>query len=244
MTSFGVHVDLQAAAAVAHAERQPGQGAGQARLEGQRAAVVAHPAEAGDRGDPRAGERCDVQAVAGVLHQVAEVHPGGLAEVVVGELDVPDLRRDDRLGARAQRAVAHRDRLVVGEVARLLLVAEAVAAQVEREHEVGLLDHLRAVELVVRDVQQQRELQALEVQQRVVGEALRLRVDLQPLVVRDVHRVGRVAPRGDLLVVDAELMRALAEMRRRAPRRCAGSARPSGSCRRCRRRARSTRPGR
>ena len=104
-----------------------------------------------------------MQPVAGVLHQVAEVHPGGLAEVVVGELDVADLGRDDGLRARRQRAVADRDRLVVGEVARLLLGGEAVAAHVEREHEVGLLDHLRAVEPEVRDVQQQRELQAFEV---------------------------------------------------------------------------------
>ena len=86
----------------------------------------------------------------------SQVHQRGLAEVVVGELEVADLGGDDRLRARRQRRVAHGERLVVGEVARLLLGGERVAAQVHRQHEVGLLDHLLAVEVEVREVQQQR----------------------------------------------------------------------------------------
>ena len=96
----------------------------------------------------------------------------GLAEVVVGELEVPDLGGDHRLRAGRQRRVAHRERLVVGEVARLLLVGERVAAAVQREHEVGLLDDLLAVELEVREVQQQRVLVgrgALEVPELVAA---------------------------------------------------------------------------
>ena len=123
--------------------------------------MVAHAAEAGDGRDPGAGERRDVQAVAGVVLEVVEVHQRRLAEVVVGELEVADLGRDHRLRARRERRVAHGQRLVVGEVARLLLVGEGVAAQVQREHEVGLLDDLLAVEVEVREVQQQRVLVGL-----------------------------------------------------------------------------------
>ena len=61
------------------------------------------PAEPGHRGDPRPGQRGDVQAVAGVVLEVVEVDQRRLAEVVVGELEVADLGGDDRLGAGRQR---------------------------------------------------------------------------------------------------------------------------------------------
>ena len=120
--------------------------------------MVAHAAEAGDRGDPGAGERGDVQAVHGVVLQVVQVHQRGLAEVVVRELEVPDLGGDHRLRAGRQRRVSDGQRLVVGEVAGLLLVGEGVAARMEREHEVGLLDDLLAVQIEVGIVEQQRVL--------------------------------------------------------------------------------------
>ena len=70
--------------------------------------------------------------------------------------------------------------LVVVEVARLLLVGEGVAAQVHRQHEVGLLDDLLAVQVEVREVQQQRVLRRRGVASKshgcVLGEALGLRV--------------------------------------------------------------------
>ena len=72
-----------------------------------------------------------------------------------------ELGGDHRLRARRQRGVAHGEPLVVGEVARLLLVAEGVAAQVQREHQIGLLDDLLAVEVEVGEVQQQRILLGL-----------------------------------------------------------------------------------
>ena len=130
----------------------------QAGREGQGAVVVAHAAEAGDGDDPGARQRGDVQPVAGVVLEVLEIDQGGFGEVVVGQLEVPDLGRDDRLGAGRQRGVAHGQRLVVGEVAGLLLGAEGVSAQVQGEHEVGLLDHLLAIEVEVGEVQQQRVL--------------------------------------------------------------------------------------
>jgi hypothetical protein len=59
--------------------------------------VVAHAAETGDGGEPRPGHRRDVHAVAGVVLEVQEVHEGRLAPVVVGEVHVTGLGRDDRL---------------------------------------------------------------------------------------------------------------------------------------------------
>ena len=130
--------------------------------------------------DPGAGERGDVEAVAGVVLEVVEVDQGGFAEVVVGQLEVADLGRDHRLGAGRERGIADRQRLVVGEVAGLLLVAEGVAAQVQREHEVGLLDDLLAVEVEVGEVQEQRVLLGSgvrEVPGLVLGEGLGLRMN-------------------------------------------------------------------
>ena len=125
---------------------------GELRGEAEPAAVVAHPAEPGDRGDPGSGHRGDVQAVARVVLEVADVHQGCLAEVVVGQLEVAGLGSDDRLDAGRERRVAYGQLLVVGEVAGLLLGGERVAAGVEREHEIGLLDDLLAVEVEVGEV--------------------------------------------------------------------------------------------
>ena len=88
--------------------------------------------------------------------RIADVGERGLHDVLVRQVRQPHLRGDDRLAARRQRRVADGDLLVVGEVAQLLLVGERVAAQEQREHEVGLLDHLLAVELQVRVVRVQR----------------------------------------------------------------------------------------
>ena len=53
-----------------------------------------------------------MQAVAGVVLQVVEVHQRGLAPVVVGQVQVPGLGRDDALHARRQRGVADGQPLV------------------------------------------------------------------------------------------------------------------------------------
>ena len=90
-----------------------------------------------------------------------------------------DLGRQHRLRARRQRRVAHRDALVVGEVARLLLGGERVAAELHREHEVRLLDDLLPVEVEVGKVKHQRVLvrpRRGEVPHLVRREALRLLV--------------------------------------------------------------------
>ena len=59
--------------------------------------MVAHTAEAGHRGNPSAGQRGQVNTVAGVVIEVAEVQEGGFAEVAVRQLEVADLGCDHRL---------------------------------------------------------------------------------------------------------------------------------------------------
>src|SRR6478752_2777641 len=122
------HLDLEAPAADEDAKDEPLEACRQAWCEGEHPAAVAHAPEAGDDRDPGTGKRCDVHAVAGVLLQVVQIHQRGLAEVVVGELEVTDLGGDDGLGAGGERRVAHGQPFVVGEVARLLLGCERVAA--------------------------------------------------------------------------------------------------------------------
>ena len=167
-----------------------------------------HAAEPADEGGPGAGQGRDVEAVPGVVLAVLEVHEGGLGEVVVGELEVADLGRHDGLGAGGQGRVPDGERLVVVEVAELLLGGEGVASQLHGEHDVGLLDDLLAVQLEVGVVQQQRVVVGrgdVEVPAGVVGEAVVLRVDAEALVVGDVHVRRGVAPGGGLLGADVEL---------------------------------------
>ncbi len=164
--------------------------------------MVAHPTEAGDRPEPRTGQARDVQAVADVAVEVVQVRERGLRPVVVGEVEVPYLGGDHRLRGGRQRGVPHRPRLVVGEVAGLLLGRERVAAHVHGQHQVGLLDDLRPVELEVRVVEQQGvrlRRGAVEVPLGVGGEVLRLLVDAEHLVVGQHDRVGRPTPQLDLV---------------------------------------------
>ncbi len=77
------------------------------------------------------------------------------------------------------------------------------------QHQVGLLDHLLAVEVEVRVVQQQRVALlggVVEVPDRVLGEPLVLRVHPETPVVRHHHRLGRVPPAGRLFGADPELL--------------------------------------
>src|SRR5439155_27039600 len=154
----------------------------EAGSERELAVVVAHAAEPGDGGDPGAGQGGDVNAVARVVLEVMEIHERGLSEVVVGELEVPDLRCDYRLRAGRERGVADGQGLVVGEISGLFLIGEGVATPVQREHEVGLLENLLAVEVEVGEVQEQWVLIRPgigEVPDLVVREALGLRVDAE-----------------------------------------------------------------
>ena len=174
--------------------------------------MIAHAAETGHRDDPGARQRGDVESIARVVLEIVEIDEAGLAEIVVGELEVPDLRRDDRLGAGRERGVADSQRLVVGKVAGLAFLAECVAAQVQGQDEVGLLDHLLAVQVEVGKVQEQRVLLGRgvhEVPGLVSGKRFGLGMDAQCFVVGDEYGVGGVAPGGRLLQVDVELRGAI-----------------------------------
>ena len=121
-------------------------------------AVVAEAAEAVDQRAPHAAGRRDVDAVGGVVVPVGEVDEQGVDEVAQGEVAVADLGGDDRLHDGRQRRVAGGDRVVVLEVGALLLGGEQLALQEQRQHDVGLLEHLEPVDDQRVVVQQQRPL--------------------------------------------------------------------------------------
>ena len=83
-----------------------------------------------------------------------------------------------------------------------------MADEVGGEHDVGLLDHLVAVELERVEVQQQRVLlarRALEVPALALEEALVLEHDPERLVARHVHALGGAAPALDLVGGERQL---------------------------------------
>src|SRR5215216_1286207 len=125
-----VYLYPDTAAAKAETEGQAGQLLWELGSEAERAAVIAHAAKPGHRGDPGAGQRGQVNAVAGVVMEVTQIQESGFAQVVVGQLEVPDFGGDYRLNERRQRGVANRQGLVVLEVARFVLRRECVPSQV------------------------------------------------------------------------------------------------------------------
>src|SRR5918997_3240192 len=86
----------------AEPEGQAGQLLWEPGSEAERAAVVSHAAKPSHRGDPGAGQRGQVNAIAGVVMEVSKVQESGFSEVVVGQLEMPYLGRDHRLGERRQ----------------------------------------------------------------------------------------------------------------------------------------------
>jgi hypothetical protein len=79
-----VYLYPDAAAAKAEPEGQAGQLLWELGSEAERATVVAHAAKPSHRGDPSAGQRGQVNAVAGVVMEVSKVQESGFSEVVVG----------------------------------------------------------------------------------------------------------------------------------------------------------------
>ena len=133
---------------------------------------------------------------------VVEIHPGGLHEVAVGGLAVAELRGGDTLDARGQRRVTGRERVVVVEVALLLGGRELAAEQHLGQHDVGLLEHLVAVDDERVVVQQKRVVarrRAFEVPRRAVQERVVLGVDPEALVQRDAHQVCGTPPLAHLV---------------------------------------------
>ncbi len=163
-----------------------------------------------------------MQAVVGVQLEIVKIHERGLGEVVIGTVDVAHLGRDDRLGGRCERRIAHRERLVVVEVAPLLFGRERITAQVQGEHQVGLLDDLLAVQLEIGMVQEERVVaggRVGEIPAFVIGEVAVLGVHTQLLVVGHVHGIGGRTPGGDLRCRDAQFRGDRAVALRRGGRR-------------------------
>ena len=181
-------LDQQPRAAPGDAEAQARPADGQPGVEGEPAVAVAHAGEAEDQGAPHAAGRGDVQAVDGVLVEVGQVDVQRLPEVVHRRLVVAHLGGDDRLHDGRQRGVAGRDRVVVLEVGLLLLGREPVAVEEHRQHDVGLLEHLEAVDdqrVVVQEQGPQLGGRAGEVPHLAVEEEVVLGVDAESLVERD-----------------------------------------------------------
>ena len=152
----GQQFDAQPALPVQQSERQPLERRRERRRERQHVAVVAKPAETRDCDEPRAGERSEMHAVISVAREIAQIDERGLTEVFVREFEMADLGGDDCLYGSRQRRVSHRDGFIERKIALLLRRREGITAEVEREHQVGLLHHLARVQQVVRIVQEQR----------------------------------------------------------------------------------------
>ena len=171
--------------------------------------MIAHPAEPVDQAAPDPARRGNVQPVDGVAVQVHQVDVQGLMEVTQGDLVVAHLGGDDRLDDRGKSGVSRRDRVVVLEVGLLLLGGEPVTLEEECQHDVGLLEHLEAVDHQRVVVQQQGPQVAGgtgEVPRLAVEEEVVLRVDAQPGVERDGHPLGAGTPLADLRVGQSEAM--------------------------------------
>ncbi len=160
-----------------------------------------------DAGPHAAGVR-HVHALSGVAMRVGQVEEQRPVEVLHCQLVVADLGRHDGLHTRRQRRVAGGDRVVEIEVAPLLVHREAFGAQEHRQHHVGLLQHLMAVDDERVVVQQQREVfgwRRLPVPRFEFEELGVLRVDPQFFVEGDEHAVGGGVPVVELLELEAGL---------------------------------------
>ncbi len=88
---------MQAAVAIHQSEGQAGKRLRQARRKCQGLAIVAQTAEPGDRNQPGTCQRGEVEAVGCVAGQIVQIDEGGLTEVSVGQIEMPDFGGNDGL---------------------------------------------------------------------------------------------------------------------------------------------------
>src|SRR6056297_1854405 len=124
--SVGVEVDPQLGSVSLDVERDALPRSGQPRRELEVVALFGEAREPVDDAGPHATRRGHVHAVGGVEVGVAQVEVERTLEVLEGQIVVADLGGDHRLHARRQRRVTRGDRVVVVEVAPLLLHREAL----------------------------------------------------------------------------------------------------------------------
>ena len=129
--------------------------------------------------------------------QIRQVHVESRQEVLHRHVLVADLGGNHRLHHPGQGGVPRGDRVVVLEVGAFLLLGELVALQEQRQHHVGLLEHLEPVDHQGMEVQQQREFVGrgvLQVPQLAGQELLVLRMDPEGFVEGDDHALGTGPP--------------------------------------------------
>ena len=170
----------------------------QARVDGVLPVEIAETAEAIGQRRPRATTGGDVHTIGGVVVQVAHVHEQTPVEELLGLLLVAQLRGDDGLHDGRQGGISRGQNVVVVVVRTLDFSGEALTLQEQCQHHVGLLQNLVAVDRQRVVVQQQRALRAdlriVQIPDATMQELVVLGVDLQLLVVRDVHALGSLAP--------------------------------------------------
>jgi hypothetical protein len=201
------HAQLPVAVAQRELERRPRPR--QPGRDGQRAVTVAHASEPEHERLPHAARGGDVHAVGRISRHVGEIHEQAEAEVVDRLVLVADLGGHDALHGRRQRRVAGREAVVVHEVRALVLGRELVAEQVRRQHDVGLLDHLPAVDLERVVVEEERELVrrgGVEVPHLALEEPGVLGMDAALGVERHVHRLRGALPSLELLGLELDLV--------------------------------------
>ena len=152
---------------------------------------------------PGAAGRGDVHAVAEVPRGVGHVDGDGVDQVLLGRPVLAGVRGGDGLDGLRQRGVTGGERVVVVEDPPPLFGAEPIREQDRRQHHIGLLDDLMAVDhqrVVVEEQGIALRWRPGEVPRRLVEEAVVLEVHADRFVVRDVHLVGRLPPLRHLVV--------------------------------------------
>src|SRR5450631_1024967 len=124
------------------------------RCEGKGVTLEAHTTKTADQCHPGSRKRRNVNTIAHIVLKVIEIHQRRLAKVVVGQLELAHLCRDDCLRTCRQRGVSHGKWLVIGKVAGLLLGSKRIAKKLHRQDKISLLNDLFAIEIKVWEVQE------------------------------------------------------------------------------------------
>ena len=175
-------------------------------------AVKAHAREAACKNQPCASHAGRVDADVRVAVDVVQIHACGLAEIAVGFVGIADFGGDDGVNAGRKRAVMDGQRLVEIKDLFLHLRREVLAAKINQQHDVRLLDDLKPPEIQGMQMIQQRELlngDALNVDGVAVENLIVLQIELQFLVVGNVHVVRRALPECHFLVIHAAFLEQL-----------------------------------
>ncbi|MNC26800.1 hypothetical protein D3C75_749450 [compost metagenome] len=192
-----VHEDVQQLAAGRNLETVALPLLRQRRTKTQLSVILAHSAEAVHNRHPGACHCGHVQPVLGVAVDIIQIHPYRTVEVSIGSGQIADFGGDNTMNARRQGRIVSRQRLIILIIADFIGQAELIAEQEQGHDQIGLLQHLVAVDDQRVIVQQQRificrgppEIPFLLAQERII-----LRINAQRLVKRDKHLLRSFQP--------------------------------------------------